>query len=191
MFAGLLAFIIHYRCSAWTFRRNLSISNTERLWQALSSIRRSSATLSAYLSDLWVNLGAARRPSALIWSRMMKVGGDGWGWGWGWVGLWLLWLLMDVCREIQWAEWAETNKPRWTDGDLEAPVREVEEKMKEGNWQMYRQTNWSSPWPRGARGDGDQKHTELCCCYSAATSVGPVDKFWNILCWLAHNVAPR
>lgn len=80
MFAGLLAFIIHYRCSAWTFRRNLSISNTERLWQALSSICRSSATLSAYLSDLWVNLGAARRPSALIWSRMMKVGGDGRGW---------------------------------------------------------------------------------------------------------------
>lgn len=34
-----------------------------------------------------------------------------------------LWFMLDICRERQWAELAETsetetNKHRWTDGDL-------------------------------------------------------------------------
>lgn len=93
--------------------------------------------------DLWVNLGAARCPSAL--TVTVVAVGEGWmGWGgvrWGWsCGSW--WIFA--------GRYSEQSEPRQTnpDGDSGAPMREMKEKMKEGNRQMYRQTKWRWRWPR-------------------------------------------
>lgn len=108
MFAGLLAFIIHYCCSARTFRRNLSPRNTEGLWQALSSICRSSATPSARIGPVGKPGRCAPSVSADDDSGGCRSTGRMDGSGWGGVRLELR-LLMDVCREIQWAERAQAN----------------------------------------------------------------------------------
>lgn len=102
-------------------------------------------------SDLWVKPGCC----ALSVSADDDSGGCRWGVGGvgGRVGLggagasgsW--WMFA--------GRYSEQSEPRQTnpDGDLEAPMWEVKEKMKEGSWQMHRQTKWRWKWPRVARGE--------------------------------------